>query len=319
VQNLADYAADGLDLSHWGPRLGCAGKLLGAKVSDGRRIKPHAPAEAQPSLRQSLRYMLAAMDYIAEIDLRLFRLPSNLCPYATHPDHPEYAYELQRESAAAELAALRERRSELGVQFSFHPSQYVLLSSPRAELTATSVRELAWQCAALDDLGVDPSMRVLLHGGGVYGEREQTRERLIENVLALPPTVRKRFAFENDEYSWNVEELLPICEATQTPLIIDVHHHALNPGSLSWREAIDRAMATWPAVWTPKIHFSSPRDPEGGSVAQLRAHHDYIDPAAARSVFAYCDTQGYAPWVMLEAKAKERAVLALRERLDGEG
>jgi UV DNA damage endonuclease len=315
VQDLTDYPHEAFDLTAWGQRLGCAGKLLQAKVSDGRRIKPGAPTEQQPSLGQSLQYMIAALEYIDEIDLRLFRLPSNLCPYATHPDHPDYAYAVQQERDWDLLETLRERRAAIGTQFSFHPSQYVLLSSPREELTATSVRELEWQCQLLDDLGVDQSMRVLLHGGGVYGQREQTQERIIHNILALPPAVQARFALENDEYSWNVEQLLPICAATNTPLILDVHHHALNPGSYAWSAALDLAMATWPSGMTPKIHFSSPRDPAGTSVAQLRAHHDYINPQAARSVFAYCDSQSYTPWVMLEAKAKEAAVLQLRTQL----
>ena len=304
-----------MDLSEWAPLLGCAGKLREQPVSDLRRIKPGAPAERQPSLQRSCQLFLSALDYMGEIGLKVFRLPSTFCPYATHPQYPEYAYARQLERAEPWLEKIRERVREDGLRLSFHPSQYVLLSSPRSELTELSVRELEWQAELLDRWGCGPEARILLHGGGVYGEREKTAARLLENIKALPEAVLRRFALENDEYSWNAEQLLPICRASGLPLILDLHHHALNPGHTGWEDALQAALESWNGV-PAKIHLSSPREPGASSVSRLRAHAEWLDAELGRSVLAWLSARGWGEVaVMLESKGKEQAVLRLRAEL----
>ncbi len=87
------------------------------------------------------------------------------------------------------------------------------------------------------------------------------------------------------------------------PLVYDAHHHRCLPDGLSVAEASHLAFATW-GDREPYVHISSPR--EGWLSSNPRAHADYIDPA---------DFPGF--WldrtitIDVEAKAKERAVLAL--------
>ena len=84
------------------------------------------------------------------------------------------------------------------------------------------------------------------------------------------------------------------------------------------------ALATWPAGVRPKIHFSSPktaveeRKKKVGRrvvrqlvLPQLRAHADVIDPIAFEA-FVTETAAGLDFDVMLEAKAKDVALLALR-------
>jgi UV DNA damage endonuclease len=97
------------------------------------------------------------------------------------------------------------------------------------------------------------------------------------------------------------------------------------------REALELALGTWPAGQTPKIHFSSPRlDVEQRKrrngrrverylvLPQLRAHADMVDPIGfehlMRGVAGVRDFD-----VMLEAKAKDLALLRLREQLAARG
>jgi UV DNA damage endonuclease len=56
------------------------------------------------------------------------------------------------------------------------------------------------------------------------------------------------------------------------------------------------AISTWPKGITPIVHVSEPRDENN-----FRAHHDYV--------VNYIDTYGYDVDIMMEAKAKELAVL----------
>lgn len=114
-------------------------------------------------------------------------------------------------------------------------------------------------------------------------------------------------ALENDDRRFTPEVLLPLCERLGIPMVYDVHHHRCNPDSLDVRGATERAAATWGAR-EPHFHISSPR--AGWTGGDRRPHADYISandfPEAWR---------GRALTVDVEAKAKERAVLAIRADL----
>ena len=108
--------------------------------------------------------------------------------------------------------------------------------------------------------------------------------------------------------------------------MLDVlHHRCHNPTRLPLVEALALALATWPADEQPKIHYSSPRTELRRSVRrgalhlQLplpNQHSDFIHP------FEFIDFMNEARAaklrafdVMLEAKAKELAVVRLRRCL----
>ena len=103
-----------------------------------------------------------------------------------------------------------------------------------------------------------------------------------------------------------------------------------NPEGLSLTEALALTLDTWPKDVTPKIHFSSPSTAmrtlehtdsrTGGRRLVLRPprptqHADFIDPFAFIAFLR--QTQGLRDFdVMLEAKAKDVALLRLRDDLD---
>ena len=110
-----------------------------------------------------------------------------------------------------------------------------------------------------------------------------------------------------------------------------LHHHCNDPDGIPDREALELALATWPAEETPKIHYSSPktameerkkrvgrRVERSWALPQLRAHADMIDPIAFEH-FVTETAEGLDFDVMLEAKAKDLALLRLREQLAARG
>lgn len=297
------------------PRLGFAAKILGApiKTSDNRR------PQSGPHLRHSLAMLHEVLDYMALHELTMFRLPGNVCPYGTAPKYPELRWERQFAEAEAELAAAREHVQRSGVRLSFHPGQYTVLNSPTAAVVDAAREELALQCALLDALGAGPEAVVLIHAGGVYDDRPAARERLLREIDALPTHVRRRFCLENDDVSWPAADVLSICRAAGVPMIFDFHHHdALNHGE-SWEEMLAGALATWPQGVRAKTHFSSPRDPLAPPRSRdFKAHADHVDAGRVAEVLdrsALLDLGHFD--LMLEAKAKDLAALALREALPG--
>lgn len=111
-----------------------------------------------------------------------------------------------------------------------------------------------------------------------------------------------------------------------------LHHRCHDPAGMSNREALTAALDTWKdAGGLPKIHYSSPRlDVEQRRVKvgrrsetrivlpQLRAHADLIDPIGFEA-FLRDAPAGRSFDIMLEAKAKDLALLRLREQLAERG
>jgi len=167
-------------------------------------------------------------------------------------------------------------------------------------------------------MGQGPDAVVLIHLGGVYGDREGALARVVPTVTRLPAPARRRLAFENDERVYSVRDCLRVHEATGVPVIFDHHHH--HPGGMDAPDAALRAFATWPAGVVPKMHFSSPRLDcrEDGMLPPLNAHADQIHPWDFGRFLASLPMGpdgGPLTDVMLEAKQKDRALLRLRADL----
>jgi UV DNA damage endonuclease len=108
-------------------------------------------------------------------------------------------------------------------------------------------------------------------------------------------------------------------------LVLDVLHHRCRHAGEPLIDALAQAVATWPADERPKVHFSSPRTELRRLVRQGRAqllmplpnqHSDFIHPFEFVEFLTAARAAGVRPFdVMVEAKAKELAVLRLREQL----
>jgi UV DNA damage endonuclease len=180
----------------------------------------------------------------------------------------------------------------------------VVLNSERAPVVQSAVQELELQAAIAQMIGADV---IVLHGGGAAGGVPAAVERLERGIALLPPKVRQRLALENDDRCFTPRSLLPLCERSGVPLVYDVHHHRCLDDGLSVEEATERSFATW-RDREPYAHISSPRD--GWGSPNPRAHADYIDPADFPDAW-----RGRRMTIDVEAKAKERAVLAIKKEL----
>jgi UV DNA damage endonuclease len=115
-------------------RLGFAVKVMGQpdlKSNDARRWA------SDPHLKVSLEYVDGILDYLDRQNISMYRLSSDLAPYATHPDMPQF-HGMVRESAA-ELKAIGDKAKRLNIRLSFHPSQFVVLNSPDPDLIKKSI------------------------------------------------------------------------------------------------------------------------------------------------------------------------------------
>ena len=295
------------------------------KSHDTRRHKN------DPHLKVSLEYLDAILDYCDSEDIRMYRMSSDLAPYATHPDMPRF-HSMVAESDA-ELAALGKKARELRIRLSFHPSQFVLINTPDEEILQKSFNDLASQADMLDRMGMDAHGVLVTHVGGVYGDREAAKERWVRNYDRLPENARRRLVLENDDLRFSLADVLWIHERTGVRLIFDHQHHwCFNPEGTDMVEGFAKVLASWPEGQRPKIHFSSPRtemriikrrDKATGKMKDClqqpiwTGHADFVQPFEFIRFMRACgDLVHSNPFdVMLEAKTKDVALLRLRADL----
>ena len=299
-------------------RLGFPVKVVG---KEGIRSNDARRWQSGPHLRVSMEYLREILDYLDEIDVRMYRISSDFVPYCTHPDLPQFHNQVAE--CRTGLAELGRTARERGIRLSLHPSQYVLLSALDPAINDKGIADVNAQAELLDALEQGPEAVVVLHLGGAYGDKDAALARFAENFPRLSEAGRRRLVIENDETIYTVQDCLRAHEATGVPLIFDHQHHLLNPGTLSIGDAARAALATWPAGVMPKVHFSSPRldsrmvtrgKKEVEAPPLLSQHADYVHPW---EFAAFLRAVGPVPFdVMLEAKRKDAALLKLRAEMD---
>jgi len=306
-------------------RLGFAVKMLGQpdlKSHDTRRW------QNEPHLSVSLAYVRDIFGYLERADIRMYRLSSDLAPYLTHPGLPQFHHQI--DECAAELALVGQMAREAGLRLSFHPSQYVVLNAADDAIAAKSAAQITALAQMLEVMGLGAEAVVVAHLGGVYGDKTSAMERFVTCYEGLPAVARQRLVLENDDASYSVGDIHRIHQQTGLRLVFDyLHFLNHNPEGLSLTEALALTLDTWPKDVTPKIHFSSPStamrtvertDPETGKrrlvlrPPRSTQHADFVDPFAFIAFLH--QAQGLRDFdVMLETKAKDLALLRLRDDL----
>lgn len=305
-------------------RLGFPVKVLGdpnLKSNDTRRW------QSGPSLGVSLQYLDAIFDYLSRRKIDMYRMTSDLAPYATHPDLPQFHNQVKE--FARELRRAGDKARQLDLRLSLHPSQFIVLNSPDAAVREKSIWDLRVQAELLDAMELSAEAVIVIHAGGAYGDIESGIDRWCQTWNQLPERVRARLVLENDDVRYSAANILRIHERTGVRLIFDIQHFwCLNPEGLELRPTFEKFLASWPKGQQPKMHFSSPRTEmrqvtrkdrkTGKSKTVLQppiwtGHADFNHPF---EFISFCRSAADLDFdVMLEAKAKDLALLRLRQDL----
>jgi UV DNA damage endonuclease len=280
----------------------CVNTLL---PSSGKtmRLSNASPERILELGRSNLLALNEILRWNIEHNIHLFRICSGIIPFGSHPVNQVAWWKLL--APELELVGQTVRAGQLRV--SMHPGQYTVLNSPRAEVVENSLAELDYHARFLHAIGTDASHKIILHGGGVYGDKSASMERFVRNFIRLPQAVRRRLVLENDETSYSLADVLDIAASAKIPVVFDVFHHIWNP---SFEEEplvkqIERASKTWLAAdGRQKLHYS---DQWHGKPAG--SHAASIDIAAFSQFYHHIRTLDLD--IMLEVKDKEQSVLDL--------
>lgn len=294
-------------MNSWGqglPELGLvcitASQAVRYRTITRKRLLTLDPAEQQSVLRllyaENLRRLGLAIEFCQQHQIHLYRLPSNLFPFADDQG------EAILEEFAVELALIGQQASNLGIRLILHPDQFVVLNSDRPEVIANSIKILTTHARIFDRLGLPRSTWAAMNIHGGKGDRA---ERLVNVIRDLPDPIRLRLTLENDEYTYGAAALLDVCQAASVPLVFDAHHHIVHEKLDSYEhpsvgEMLAAARTTWPVPEWQLVHISN-----GRNFFQDQQHSDLI--------FEMPSSYRQAPWIEIEAKRKEEAIAKVRQ------
>ena len=292
--------------------LGFVASVLSENLSTSRtcRLRNASEERIRELITQNVTELGQVTSFLERHRIGLYRISSNVIPFASHPVNTVRWWE----EYAGTLAAIGARLRALGVRISTHPGQYTVLNSPQESVVTAAVSELEYQARLLDALGADTTCKIVVHVGGLYGASERlAMDRFVSTVLALPDAVRRRLVVENDDRLFDADEALEVARAARVPVVFDWLHHQANPCERTIEDVLRDIFDTWRAVdGRPKVHLSS--QASGGPAG---AHAAFVD---VRDAIAFLDVVPSVPFdCMLEAKEKDRALLRLREELQARG
>ena len=303
-------------------RLGFPVKVIGAPnlpSHDSRRW------HNQPHLSVSLAYLRDIFVYLRSRGVKFYRMAGQLAPYLTHPALP--AFHRQLDECDLELAAVGDLAREDGLRLTLHPGFYVQLNSPDDTWVQRSVTELTAAAELLARMGLGDDAVIVVHVGGVHGDADAGRERFVRQANLLPADVKARLVLEHDDRRYSLQDALWIYQRTGLRVVFDtLHHRCLDPVGVPQVDALRLALSTWPATQRPKIHISSPHTEvrtlirNGSTILQPplpNQHSDFINPFEVIDLLSHAQRLGLRPFdIMLEAKAKDIALLRLRDQIE---
>ena len=269
---------------------------------------------------------------------RLHRISSGVLPCYTHGSCMGFYRDPDlRALIETSLAETGRIARERGVRLSMHPGQFCVIASASESARRNGIEEFEYHAELMDLMGYGRGW----HPGGAHinihaGAKAIGAEGFRAGLRHLSQTARNLITVENDEVSYGLDDLLPLC--TDLPLVLDIHHHWIATGG-EYIEPSDpriaRIVESWRGV-RPVSHVSVSREdllgghdlhvrPDFGALTragirprELRAHSDLMWNEAINDLVA-----DHLAWSDFEVEAKLKNIASeglarhVAERSDG--
>jgi len=238
-------------------RIGYACLLVGVEGTTIRTCRLVAATQERMAslVSQNLDTLNRILHYNHANHIHMFRISSDVIPFGSNK---AVSFSWQT-LYAEELQTLGEKAKQSDIRLSMHPGQYTVLNSPHAHVVENAIRDLEYHCDFLEAMGMDASNKIILHIGGIYGDKPAAIERFNRHYISLDDRIKQHLVIENDDTCYNIEDVLAIGVDLKIPVVFDNLHHALNPASVSCSpsEWIAACAKTWcNKDGTQKIHYS---------------------------------------------------------------
>lgn len=205
-------------------------------------------------IQSNLESLDKTLEYNIQNGIKLFRISSDIIPFGSHPVNTLIWWETFNDK----LKGIGHKALSNGVRLSMHPGQYTVLNSPNEEVVARAVDDLRYHARFLDTLGLGKEHKIVLHIGGIYGDKAAAVKRFIQQYRYLDANIQRRLVIENDDRQYAISEVLSIGVSEGIPVVFDNLHHQVNPDNTrSEIEWIVACRNTWkPGDGPQKLHYS---------------------------------------------------------------
>tara|TARA_B000000437_G_scaffold207320_1_gene174818 strand:- start:690 stop:1643 length:954 start_codon:yes stop_codon:yes gene_type:complete len=259
---------------------------------------------------KNLEDCLIMMEWNEQNGIKVFRLSSEMFPHYSNSKAPDYTLDF----AIPLLKQIGDKSKLLNQRLTFHPGQYNCLGSPYYNVIQHTIIDLKYHADVLDLMELDNNSVMVIHGGGIYGDKDKTIDRWCENYNKLPDNIKNRLVLENCEKIFSIKDCIKVHLKIGIPIVFDTHHYhcyiKLHPAEKF--EEPEYYIPTILNSWKnknikPKFHIS-----EQGS-GRIGHHSDYIEtiPDYLLNIPEKYSTNID---IMIEAKMKEKAIFKLYEK-----
>lgn len=239
-----------------------------------------------------------------------YRLSSDMFPRITDPSLKE-SDKLCVSDFEEMLREIGEYSKKTNHRLTMHPGQYNQVGAIKEDVFSKTVDDLSIHAEILQTMGLDENAIITVHGGGVYGDKENTIRRWIEQFDDLPRSVKNRLTIENCERQYNIEDVLFISQETRIPVIFDSHHfdcyNKIHGTAFIADDYVPFVIDSW-GFRRMVCHISEQK--EG---ARIGSHSDFIESIPSYFL-SIPEKYGVGVDIEVEAKAKEEAVMRLAKK-----
>ncbi|RYC69537.1 UV DNA damage repair endonuclease UvsE [Spirosoma sordidisoli] len=275
-----------------------ANKIMTNRGMIKKTFQSRGLAYASELALKNVQDLLTIVDWNLEHGFRLFRVSSDLFPWASE-------YKIAELPDFMEIRATLEEIGSRPIRLTVHPGPFNHLAGQGSVLTNT-IKDLEYHADVFDLMGLTPSHwnKINIHLGGTYGDKMATINRFCANFNRLSENLRARLTVENDDRPslYSVRDLVPVHERIGTPIVFDYFHHSLHPDGLTEQEAFLMAYDTWDV--RPVVHYSNSRRDYEDPKARAEAHADWL--------YTPANTYGREVDIVFESKMKELSIMRLR-------
>ncbi len=259
-------------------RIGYACLTLGVQNTNFRTctLKNATDERLYELIGHNLNSLKNILLYNAENGIRLFRITSDLIPFGSSPANKLDWPKLFKD----EFDALGHIIKENKIRVSMHPGQYTVINSPTPDVVSRAVDDLIYHTKILNALGTDSSSKIILHVGGVYGDKDSAISRFNNTYKNLDSEIKKRLIIENDDKSYTIGDVLKISQAMDIPVVYDNLHNEVNPyEDKPHSHWIDECSKTWrKSDGDQKIHYSQQdKTKSPGAHTQTTDHNKFLN------------------------------------------
>lgn len=217
-------------------------------------LRNASPDMLENIILSNLKALDKILDYNIQNGIKLFRISSDIIPFGSHTVNTLKWWDIFK----VQLSGLGQKAIKNSIRLSMHPGQYTVLNSSDNEVVERAVEDLRYHTRFLDALGLNKEHKIILHIGGIYGDKKTAIERFICNYRCLDENIRRRLVIENDDRNYNISDALSIGEDVGIPVVFDNLHHQINTDNTRSDTAwIIACGETWKASdGRQKIHYS---------------------------------------------------------------